>query len=78
MQEDLENLLSTLDKSVHGAETGSLTKAEVHSALESFFAVGQQGGKTANRFDELMQVISLYCTRLKEVQIVEEAFCTST
>ena len=55
-QEDLENLLSTLDKSMHGAETGSLTKAEVCSALESFFAVGQPGGKTVNRFDELLQV----------------------
>ncbi|EIE22924.1 hypothetical protein COCSUDRAFT_64043 [Coccomyxa subellipsoidea C-169] len=57
LQEDLENLLSTLDKSMHGAETGSLTKAEVCSALEAFFAVGQPGGKTVNRFDELMQAL---------------------
>jgi hypothetical protein len=56
-QEDLESLLSTVDKSVHGAESGSLTKTEVRSALESFFAVGQQGGKTVSRFDELMQVL---------------------
>lgn len=42
---------------MHGAESGSLTKAEVRSALESFFAVGQQGGKTVSRFDELMQVL---------------------
>lgn len=55
-QEDLEDLLAAVDKSVHGAETGVLTKAEVRSALDSFFAVGQPGGKTLNRFDELMQV----------------------
>ena len=32
-----------------------LTKDEVRQALESFFAVGQPGGKGLNRFDELMQ-----------------------
>lgn len=57
MQEDLLNNLAAMDKSLHGSETGVLTKAEVRSALDAFFAVGQPGGKTLNRFDELMQVL---------------------
>lgn len=56
-QEDLENNLAAMDKSLHGSETGVLTKAEVRSVLDAFFAVGQPGGKTLNRFDELMQVL---------------------
>lgn len=56
MQEELEALFSSLDKTLHGSETGQLTKDELRQSLESFFAVGQPGGKTLNRFDELMQV----------------------
>ncbi len=29
---------------------------EVQTALESFFGVGEAGGKTLDRFDELMKV----------------------
>lgn len=29
---------------------------EVQTALESFFRVGESGGKTPDRFDELMKV----------------------
>ena len=48
-------MFSGLDKNLHGSETGIITKDELRQALESFFAVGQPGGKTLNRFDELMQ-----------------------
>ncbi|CAL8464737.1 g4272 [Coccomyxa elongata] len=57
LQEDLENNLAAMDRSLHGSETGVLTKAEVRSALDAFFAVGQPGSKTLNRFDELMQAL---------------------
>jgi hypothetical protein len=58
-QEELESMLFALDKSLHGSETGSLTKSEVCQALESYFAVGQPGGKSLDHFDELMQVSDL-------------------
>lgn len=48
-------MLAACDKSLHGAETGSLRKEDVADTLEAFFRVGQRGGKTPNRFDELMQ-----------------------
>lgn len=49
-------MFTQMDKALHGAETGTLTKPELRTALDSFFQVGQPGGKTLNRFDELMQV----------------------
>ena len=49
-------MLASVDKSLHGAETGELSKLEVREALDAFFMVGQPGGKTLNRFDEIMQV----------------------
>ena len=48
-------MLSSIDKSLHGAETGDLSKAELREALEAFFLVGQPGGKTLNRMEEIMQ-----------------------
>ena len=48
-------MLASVDKSLHGAETGELSKLEVREALDAFFMVGQPGGKTLNRFDEIMQ-----------------------
>ncbi len=48
-------MLSSVDKSLHGTETGELSKAELCEALEAFFLVGQPGGKTPNRMDEIMQ-----------------------
>ena len=50
-------MLSSVDKLLHGAETGELSKGEVREALDAFFLVGQPGGKTLNRFDEIMQVL---------------------
>ena len=55
-QEDMESMLASMDKSLHGAETGELSKLEVREALDAFFMVSQPGGKTLNRFDEIMQV----------------------
>ena len=34
---------------------------EVQTALESFFRVGEAGGKTLDRFDELMKVGRFFC-----------------
>ena len=48
-------MLSTVDKSLHGSETGELTKEQLREALDAFFLVGQPGGKILNRFDEIMQ-----------------------
>ena len=51
-------MLSSVDKLLHGTETGELSKGEVREALDAFLLVGQPGGKTLNRFDEVMQVLS--------------------
>jgi hypothetical protein len=51
-------MLSSVDKLLHGTETGELSKGEVREALDAFFLVGQPSGKTLNRFDEIMQVLS--------------------
>ena len=55
LQEDIQTILSTIDKSLHGSESGKLTKEQLREALDAFFLVGQPGGKTLNRFDEIMQ-----------------------
>jgi len=55
LQEDIESILSTIDKSLHGSETGELTKEQLREALDAFFLVGQPGGKNLNRFGEIMQ-----------------------
>ena len=55
LQEDIQAMLSSIDKSLHGAETGELSKVELREALEAFFLVGQPGGKTLNRMEEIMQ-----------------------
>lgn len=51
-----------LDKA-KGRATGTLGKGELGDALKAFFRVGQPGGKTEERHDELMQVPS-FCTPL--------------
>ena len=55
LQEDIQAMLSSIDKSLHGAETGELSKVELREALEAFFLVGQPGGKTLNRMEEIVQ-----------------------
>lgn len=55
LQEDIQAMLASIDKSLHGAETGELSKVELREALEAFFLVGQPGGKTLNRMEEIMQ-----------------------
>ena len=55
LQEELEGLFSQLDRA-KGRATGTLTKAELGDALKAFFRVGQPGGKTEERHDELLQV----------------------
>ena len=58
MQEELEALFIQLDKA-KGRATTSLGKSELGDALRVFFRVGQPGGKSEERYDELMQVASL-------------------
>lgn len=58
LQEELEALFIQLDKA-KGRATSSLGKSELGDALRVFFRVGQPGGKTEERYDELMQVASL-------------------
>ena len=55
MQEELEALFIQLDK-VRGRASASLGKSELGDALKAFFRVGQPGGKTEERHDELLQV----------------------
>ncbi len=54
-QEELEALFIQLDKA-KGRATSSLGKGELGDALKAFFRVGQPGGKSEERHDELMQV----------------------
>lgn len=51
----MEALFSQLDRA-KGRATGTLTKSELGDALKAFFRVGQPGGKTEERHDELLQV----------------------
>jgi hypothetical protein len=51
----LEALFIQLDKA-KGRATSSLGKGELGDALKAFFRVGQPGGKSEERHDELMQV----------------------
>lgn len=57
LQEELEALFVQLDKA-KGRATSTLGKGELGDALKAFFRVGQPGGKTEERHDELMQVCS--------------------
>jgi hypothetical protein len=51
-------MLSALDRAAHGgAETGRLARGDVRTALRAYFRVGQPGGKTEARFDEMMQAL---------------------
>ncbi len=54
-QEELEAVFIQLDKA-KGRATSSLGKGELGDALKAFFRVGQPGGKSEERHDELMQV----------------------
>ncbi|KAL3145195.1 Translin-associated factor X-interacting protein 1 [Trebouxia sp. C0010 RCD-2024] len=56
LQEELEALFIQLDKA-KGRATSSLNKGELGDALKAFFRVGQPGGKTEDRHDELMQAL---------------------
>ena len=62
MQEELEVLFIQLDKAT-GKATGALSKGDLGEALQAFFRVGQPGGKTAERHDELMQVSQTFNVR---------------
>ena len=55
LQEELEELFAALDKA-SGTPTGRLDKGELRTALAAYWRVGQEGGKTPQRFDELIQV----------------------
>ena len=50
-------MFAYVDKQLHGTEQGALLKAEAHAAIENYFQVGLPGGKTLDRFDELVQVL---------------------
>ena len=67
-------MLSSIDKSLHGAETGELSKAELSEALEAFFLVGQPGGKTLHRMEEIMQARppahALHCHKSRKAWLV--------
>ena len=65
-QTELEGLFAQLDRGLHGAETGVVSKEELRAALEDHFQVGRPGGKTLDRFDEIMQV-PCCCTPRKAI-----------
>ena len=57
LQVELEQLFALLDRALHPMETGTIPKADVYTALESYFKVGEQGGKIKERFDSLIQAL---------------------
>ena len=72
VQEEVADMLAACDKSLHGAETGTLRKEDVADTLEAFFRVGQRGGKTPDRFDELMQARAQRSCGRKAVELASE------
>uniref|UniRef100_A0A1D2A8U0 Translin-associated factor X-interacting protein 1 n=2 Tax=Auxenochlorella protothecoides TaxID=3075 RepID=A0A1D2A8U0_AUXPR len=56
LQDSLKELLESLDRA-QGAATGTLKKEDLRVALHAYFRVGLPGGKTLQRFDELMQAL---------------------
>ena len=46
-----------MDKAHFGQETGFLNKSDLRIALDTYFRVGQVGGKTLDHFDGLMQAL---------------------
>ena len=57
LQEDLDQLFCTLDRTVHAVETETIPKADVAAALEVYMRVGEPGHKTRERFDALLQAL---------------------
>lgn len=57
MQAELDQLFSLLDRNLHPVETGTIPKPDISTALESYFKVGEQNGKSRERFDALMQAM---------------------
>lgn len=58
LQKSLEKLMITLDRVSNKKETGFIDKAELKSALQSFFSVGQPNGKQTIRYDELIEQLN--------------------
>ena len=54
LQQELEDLFAALDKA-KGTATGIVVKDELRIALRALWKVGEPSGKTAERFDEVMQ-----------------------
>ncbi|KAI7835772.1 hypothetical protein COHA_010350 [Chlorella ohadii] len=56
LQEELEELFGAIDRA-KGQATGFIDTDDLRTALLAYFKVGQPGGKTLQRFDELMQAV---------------------
>ncbi|KAL4444954.1 hypothetical protein ABPG77_004004 [Micractinium sp. CCAP 211/92] len=56
LQAEVEELFAAIDKA-KGQATGFFSKEDLRTAFLAYFKVGQPGGKTLKRFDELMQAI---------------------
>ena len=57
LQGELDQLFAVLDRSMHPVETGTISKGDITTALESYFKVGEPGGKSRERFDALLQAM---------------------
>ncbi|KAL4448019.1 hypothetical protein ABPG75_005238 [Micractinium tetrahymenae] len=56
LQAEVEDLFAAIDKA-KGQATGFFSKEDLRTAFLAYFKVGQPGGKTLKRFDELMQAM---------------------
>ncbi|KAI3438406.1 hypothetical protein D9Q98_000838 [Chlorella vulgaris] len=56
LQAELEELFAAIDRA-KGQVTGFLPNEDLRTAFLAFFKVGQPGGKSLKRFDELMQAM---------------------
>ena len=56
LQTDLEDLFAAMDKA-KGQASMAIPKEDLRTALHAYFRVGQVGGKTSARFDEMMQAL---------------------
>jgi len=56
LQAEIEDLMASIDRG-SGEENGKIAKSEFFAGLKSYFRVGHQGGKSHNRFEQLVAAL---------------------
>ena len=57
LQTNLEELFAQTEKGGSGGKKGTIAKGALTQGLESYFKVGQKGGKSVERFQELLEAL---------------------